>query len=98
MEDVKSFLEKYGLLSYSEDFEENGYDDLDVLLSLSESDLNEAMNQIGITKPGHRVKLKNILKIEKSKKESPLQTDIASGSGMNTSTSKTVESSSQKCK
>ena len=73
MEMVEQFLEAYGLESYLGNFKEKGYDDMKTLLSLTESELKEAFSHIGMSeKPGHQVKLKNALKIERSKLECPL--------------------------
>ena len=67
------FLEACGLESYLGDFKEKGYDDMKTLLSLTKSELKEAFCHIGMSeKPGHQVKLKNALRIERSKLECPL--------------------------
>ena len=67
MDDVKSFLEVINLSQYAVEFDNEGYDDLQNLLHLSSDDLEEMMNNVGITKPGHRIRLKTGLRVEKSK-------------------------------
>ena len=50
MEEVKQLLKAINLDCYSCSFEEQGYDDMDVLINLSEEELNDAMLHIGVTK------------------------------------------------
>ena len=82
--------------SYLGDFKEKGHDDMKTLLSLIESELKEALSHIGMyEKPGHQVKLKNALRIERSKLECPLTLQtVKNGSAA----PRERESGSQNCK
>ena len=68
---IKCLLEKNDLAVYFKGFEEYGYDDLELLISLSYEELDEAMTYAHIRKPGHRIKFRNLIKIEKSKRDNP---------------------------
>ena len=92
MEEVKQLLKAINLECYSCSFEEQGYDDMDVLIDLSEEELNDAMLHIGVTKPGHRLKIRISLKIERNKRNNPPPEDTKAD-GINV-----AEEESQSCK
>ena len=64
-------LEKNDLAVYFKGLEEYGHDDLELLISLSYEKPDEAMTYAQLMKPGHLIKCKNLIKIEKSKRDIP---------------------------
>lgn len=72
MEDVQKFLEKNNLSQYFDNFVDQGYDDLDQILSMvnCNSELTSLMQDVGIyDKPGHRKRFTAALEILSSKIE-----------------------------
>ena len=63
MEDVRSWLVKNKLDIFEDVFMQNGYDELDVIAELDETDL-DAMN---INLPGHRKKI--LLRVKQLKEQ-----------------------------
>ena len=59
--DFTTWLEENKLSEYLDAFQAEGYDDLEVLIELTDEEIVELMNQLNIKK-GHRVKLPLILK------------------------------------
>ena len=58
---IKEMLERFSLQSYFESFIENGYDDLQFLKQMSDSEVDTLLKDIGMTKNGHVMRLKNAL-------------------------------------
>ena len=48
---------------------------MNMLIDLSEEELNDAMLHISVTKQGHRLRIRNSLKIERSKRNYPIPED-----------------------
>ena len=72
MEDVQQFLEKNKLSQYVASFSDQGYDDMDQILSIAtcNSELTSLMQDVGIfDKPGHRKRFTAALEILSSKIE-----------------------------
>ena len=64
---IKKILERFSLQSYFESFIENGYDDLQFLKKqMSDSEVDTLLKDIGMTKNGHIMRLKNALNALKS--------------------------------
>ena len=55
---IKEMLERFSLQSYFESFIENGYDDLQFLKQMSDSEVDTLLKDIGMTKNGHVMRLK----------------------------------------
>ena len=62
MEAVRKFLSEKGLSRYEKEFEENGYDNIEVLEGLDSEDFDELAKVVGL-KPGHKVALRKALQI-----------------------------------
>ena len=63
---IKEMSERFSLQSYFESFIENGYDDLQFLKQMSDSEVDTLVKDIGMTKNGHVMRLKNALNALKS--------------------------------
>eukprot|EP00794_Sanderia_malayensis_P001531 gene1531-1694_t len=73
------FLKKHGMVQYWSQFDQNGYDDLNQLMSMTSDQLEEALSvDMKISKIGHCKKLKALLTIEslkdKDEEKQPVKT------------------------
>ena len=70
MKKVMEFLRSTKLEKFSKSFENNGYDELDFIESMTEIQLNDMLRAVGIYKrPGHRVTFFAAFSMLKSKKK-----------------------------
>ncbi len=100
MEEVQKFLEKNNLSQYVDSFADQGYDDLDQILSMAtcNSELTSLMQDVGIfDKPGHRKRLTAALEILRSKTEHGVPTQNKSNDTTTTQCDKQQDDMS-KCK
>jgi hypothetical protein len=61
MDEFSEWLLSSNLTEYSEKFSENGFDDLNLLKSMDEGEISSMIEDIGIEKRGHIIKLKKCL-------------------------------------
>ena len=59
---MENFLTSLKLQQYIDAFDEQGFDDLDFLKTLSEEQFESCMVTVGVTKMGHMIRIKNGLK------------------------------------
>ena len=60
MEAVKTFLSEKGLSQYNKQFEDAGYDDLEIIKKLDSQQFDELAQNVGL-KPGHKAKLQQVI-------------------------------------
>ena len=82
---IKEMLERFSLQSYFESFIENGYNDLQFLKQMSDSEVDTLLKDIGMTKNGHVMRFKNALNALKSE-------DSASASIVKANSAKDISS------
>ena len=58
--EFNEWLRSSNLTEYAEKFKENGFDDLD-LMSMDEGEISSMVEELGIEKQGHIMKLKKCL-------------------------------------
>lgn len=59
--EFNEWLRSSNLTEYAEKFKENGFDDLDLLKSMDEGEISSMIEDLGIEKRGHIMKLKKCL-------------------------------------
>ena len=64
--EVISFLSEHNLSQYLESFINNGYDDMQQLVSLSQEELEEVVSDVGMTMEGHIKRFIAAISIRKS--------------------------------
>ena len=70
MAEVRDMLERFRLSMYADKFDEQGYDDRDYLLTMEAAQIDGLITDVGM-KPGHAVKFRDFLALERRAAPAP---------------------------